>query len=59
MLFRSEWAKQSGKLMVSGSDFHKEENLARGGIITEKPIKNNDDLVQILRNGAFTLVKTE
>ena len=54
-----EWAKQSGKLMVSGSDFHKEENLARGGIITEKPIKNNDDLVQILRNGAFTLVKTE
>lgn len=53
-----EWAKKNGKLMVSGSDFHKAEHVARGGIITENPIKNNYDLVQILKNGSFTLVKT-
>ena len=25
------WAKENGKLMVSGSDFHTPEHLARGG----------------------------
>lgn len=50
-------AEKKGKLMVSGSDFHKEEHAAKGGIITEKAIKNNDDLVQILRKGSFSIVK--
>lgn len=54
-----EWAKKNGKLVVSGSDFHTEEHVARGGIITEKPIKTNEDLMQILRNQSFSLVKSE
>lgn len=33
------WAKENGKLMVSGSDFHTPEHLARGGIITKNPSK--------------------
>ena len=52
-----EWAKENGKLMVSGSDFHTEKNLAKGGIITETPIKSNDDLLSILKSGQFTLVR--
>ncbi len=52
-----EWAKETGKLMISGSDFHIEEHVARGGIITKKQIKNNEDLLQILKNGEFRLQK--
>ncbi len=51
------WAEKSGKLMVSGSDFHTVKHLARGGIITEKMIESNDDLVQILKNKEFSIVK--
>ena len=35
------WAKRSGKLMCSGSDFHTKAHTARGGIITKVPIKSN------------------
>lgn len=53
-----EWAKQTGRLMVSGSDFHTVKNLARGGIITDKPIKDNSDLLDILRKQNFKMIKT-
>jgi hypothetical protein len=53
-----EWAKKNGKLMISGSDFHVLGNLARGGIITEKPIRNNDDLLDTLRAQNFEMIKT-
>ena len=47
-----------GKLKIGGSDFHVVKNLAKGGIITEKAIKTNYDLVQILKNEDFTIVKS-
>lgn len=52
-----EWAKKNGKLMVSGSDFHVIKNLARGGIITDKLIKNNTDLLDVLRNQNFEMIR--
>ena len=52
------WATKTGKLMSSGSDFHSPEHLARGGIITEKPIKNNKELVETLKSGNYKLIKT-
>lgn len=52
-----EWARKNGKLMVSGSDFHKEEHLAKGGIITEKSIKSNSDLIRILKSSEFELIR--
>ena len=52
------WAQKTGKLMVSGSDFHEKKNLARGGIITEKPIKNNAELLDVLRSQDFEMIKT-
>lgn len=53
-----EWAKTNNKLMVSGSDFHKPEHLARGGIITSTKITNNQDLLKVLKNQDFEMIKT-
>lgn len=58
--FRNEMAKMYaehyGKAMLSGSDFHKAEHLARGGIITETEIKTSTDLVSVLKCGNYTLI---
>lgn len=48
-----EWARREGKLMSSGSDFHVPKNLARGGIITNAPINNNADLLEVLKTQDF------
>ncbi len=52
-----QWARDENKLMVSGSDFHTEKNLARGGIITDEPIKTNRDLLRILKSQHFEMIK--
>lgn len=52
-----EWAKENNKLMVSGSDFHVYENLAKGGIITDIPIKSNADLLEVLKSQNFEMIK--
>lgn len=52
-----EWAKENNKLMVSGSDFHTVKNLARGGIITDNPVKNNNDLLNVLRSQKFEMIE--
>ena len=53
-----QWAIKTGKLMSSGSDFHTEEQLGRGGIITKEPIKNGKDLVRILKSRNYKLIRT-
>lgn len=53
-----KWAKETNKLMSSGSDFHVKKQLAKGGIITEKPIKNNADLLETLKSMKFKMIKT-
>ena len=53
-----QWAQKTGKLMVSGSDFHKASLVGRGGIITQQPIRNNTELVACLRAQNFELIKT-
>ena len=52
------WAKRSGKLMCSGSDFHTKAHTARGGIITKVPIKSNSDLLNVLKSQDFEIIKT-
>ena len=44
-------------IRTSGSDFHKPKDLAKGGIITEEPIRSNADLKRVLRSGAFELIR--
>jgi len=53
------WAEQLGKGVSSGSDFHELRDVARGGIITEEPIKTNEDLLRVLRSGAFRIIETD
>lgn len=53
------WARQCGKPMTSGSDTHTLEDPIRGGIVTQTPIKNNADLLQTLRSGAYELLGGE
>lgn len=53
-----KWADESGiKIRISGSDFHRPAQLGRGGIITDTPIKTNDDLLKILRSCDYELIK--
>lgn len=60
--FRNEladtFASHYGKVKTSGSDFHSEGALARGGIVTDIKIKNNADLVSVLRSGNYSLIKS-
>lgn len=56
----AEWVKNNNMAIgTSGSDFHRPKNLATGGIITNEPIKTNDDLLRILRNGDFEMIGEE
>ena len=52
-----EWAQKSGKLMSSGSDFHKECDVAKGGIETNIKIRTNEDLFNVLKSGDFKLIE--
>ncbi len=53
-----EWAKYHGKsIVVSGSDFHEKGDEAIGGIYFEKEIKTNEELLEELRKGNYTLKK--
>ncbi len=56
----AKWVDDSNMaIRVSGSDFHRPNNLATGGIITDEPIKTNDDLLRILRSGDFEMIGEE
>ena len=50
------FAEHYGKAMLSGSDFHKEAHLARGGIETDLMINTPADLARLLRSGKYTLL---
>ena len=50
------FAQHYGKPMLSGSDFHRPEHLARGGIATKERITCQKDLIETLRSGAYTLL---
>lgn len=53
-----KWRDANNMLIgTSGSDFHRPKNLAKGGIITDTPIKSNDDLLKILKSGNFELIE--
>lgn len=49
------WEKMMGKKGVCGSDFHHPDSAMGGGIVTDEPITDNETLVRILRDGAFTV----
>ncbi len=55
-----KWANDiNTQIKTSGSDCHRESGVALGGIITKEPIKNNEDLLRILKSGAFERIENQ
>ncbi len=48
-------AEKEGFLVVAGSDAH-DTDVARAGIAANERIRTNEDLVRILKSGAYTVV---
>jgi hypothetical protein len=52
-----EWAESVNlKIRTAGSDCHRESGAGITGIITEEPIKTNEDLIRILESGSFKII---
>lgn len=51
------WARLHHLRGTSGSDYHRTEDTARGGILTASEIRSNDELLRILSEQNYTLVK--
>lgn len=49
------FAKEHSLRMLSGSDYHGEKLMEKGGVYFEKQIANPRELVQALRNNEYTL----
>ncbi len=54
-----EMASQYGLIMTSGSDFHEEEDAARGGIETKASIFDSQGLARTLRDGKYSLITSD
>lgn len=50
------WAEETGKPVISGSDFHSLTDSAKGGIETNFRISDNADLLDVLRNGKYDII---
>lgn len=61
--FRNQLARQFaahyGLPVTSGSDTHSPKRLAKGGILTETPIRTPKDLISVLRSGNYQLIENE
>lgn len=59
--FRNElartYASHYGKAMTSGSDFHSEGDIAKGGILTSQAIASPKDLITVLHSGNYQLIQ--
>ena len=59
--FRNEMAREFAlhyeMSMTSGSDIHGISRLAKGGIETEIRIRTPEDLIKVLRSGAYSLIE--
>ena len=52
-----QFAEHYALAKTSGSDIHDMSRLAKGGIKTEHKIETPEDLVRVLRSGAYTLIE--
>ena len=50
-----QWAMKYHLPMLSGSDFHQPEDLARGGIVTDRPIRTMADFLSVLREKRYSI----
>lgn len=50
------WAELYNKKIISGSDAHQLQDLARGGIMSRLKITNNQELLTVLTNCDYSLI---
>ena len=48
-----QWALRHHLHQIGGSDCHRVEDVGTAGIITDRPVENLEDLIQILRNDEY------
>lgn len=53
-----EYAKSHSLIPISGSDFHQEEDCARGGMKFENPIQSIEVFISALKNDTPVLIQT-
>lgn len=54
------WAQRKNlKIKTAGSDCHRVTGAGISGIETNEPIKNNDDLLRILKSGEFRIIEKD
>lgn len=53
------WAEKFEKKIISGSDFHEWEDLARGGVEFSSPVTSSEELVKRLSAGDYKLIETK
>ncbi len=51
------WADKFNLHKISGSDFHQTEDVGRGGLILNRTVKNNKELVDALRADDYQLIQ--
>lgn len=51
------WAEKYKLLRSAGSDYHHEWDNPTSGIITERPILTQEDLLSVLRSGSFEIIR--
>ncbi len=44
-------------IRTAGSDFHKPDDPTNGGIVTERRIRSNEELLRVLRSGDYDLIR--
>ena len=49
------WAEHYGLIETCGSDYHHVTSAVGGGIVTEKPIRNALELMEVLKNGSYEI----
>lgn len=50
------WAERFDLKKTSGSDFHHDYQKPAGGILTDMEIKDNETLLEVLKNGQYQLI---
>lgn len=52
-----KFAKENGLLVTSGSDAHRDEDVACSGIETEVEIKTNNEFIEIIKSGKYKIIR--
>ena len=53
------WANEYGLIKTSGTDLHYDYVPATGGILTQEKITSIEQLINLLKSGDYTLLKTD